>query len=210
MGEAARVRDLILARLAALKAGSARVTGDHVWHPDNEFLKSENPIRPAAVLMPIVERHDGLTVLFTRRSDHLKAHAGQISFPGGRVEAGDLDPIATALRETDEEIGIKQPFIDVAGTMTDYVTGTGFQITPVIGFVKPGFTLQPDPFEVAEVFEVPFDFLMDPKNHKRERIHWRGAMREYYAMPYHDHYIWGATAGMLRLFYELMTEEGPR
>ncbi|MDA5193149.1 CoA pyrophosphatase [Govanella unica] len=200
-------RDLIQARLAALRLTPEDYRGEHELNPDFAPDIAERVVREASVLVPLVERPEGLSVLLTRRSDQLQSHAGQVSFPGGRREDTDADAIATALRETEEEVGITSRYIDVAGRLRDYLTGTGYRITPVVGFVTPGFVLRPDPFEVAEIFEVPFAFLMDPRNHSLERVHWRGAMREYYAMPYNGHYIWGATAGMLRNFYETLRGE---
>ena len=152
---------------------------------------------PASVLVPIVARDLEPTVLLTRRTAHLNDHAGQISFPGGRAEASDVDPVATALRETVEEIGLAARHVDVLGILPDYYTGTGFRVTPVVGIVQPPFDLQPDSFEVAEVFEVPLGFLLDPANRQLHSKEYRGRLRHYYAMPYGDYYIWGATAGML-------------
>ena len=153
---------------------------------------------PAAVLIPLVERADGLWVLLTRRTAHLDHHAGQISFPGGRMEADDADAVATALRETKEEIGLDASRIDILGQLEGYVTITNFAVTPVVGLVHPPFELRPDPFEVDEVFEVPFSFVLDPANHQR---HFRegpdGQKRYFYALPYGPYYIWGATAAML-------------
>lgn len=154
-------------------------------------------LTPAAVLVPLVLRDGGPTVLLTRRTDHLHHHPGQVSFPGGRVEAGDEDPIATALRETQEEISLDRRHLELLGCLPLYRTGTGFEVTPVVALVSPPFELVPDPFEVAEVFEVPLSFLMDARNHQRHRVTVRGEVREYYAMPYGDYFIWGATAGML-------------
>lgn len=162
---------------------------------------AERELRPAAVLVPLVERPEGLTVLLTRRTDHLTHHAGQISFPGGRVEDGDRDAVATALRETEEEIGLEPRFVEVSGYLDTYETVTGFHITPVVGFVDPGFSLRLDAFEVAEAFEVPLAFILDPANHQRHSRTWQGRERHYYAMPYGDYYIWGATAGMLMNLY---------
>jgi 8-oxo-dGTP pyrophosphatase MutT (NUDIX family) len=156
------------------------------------------PLTPAAVLFPIVQRADGYTVLLTQRTAHLKDHPGQISFPGGRVEPEDTSAIHTALRETEEEIGLSRACIEVLGFLPEYRTGTGFQVTPVVALLRPPFDLLPDPFEVAEVFEVPLSFLLDTENHKRHAIHHRGALREYFAMSYGDYFIWGATAGMIR------------
>ena len=158
-------------------------------------------LRPAAVLVPLVDRPDELTVLLTRRTEHLNAHAGQISFPGGRLESQDAGATAAALRETEEETGIDPGFVDVIGRLDDYETVTGYRVTPIVGIVRPDFTLAPDSFEVAEVFEVPFGFLMDPANHQRHNGWRNGRHRHWYAMPYGDHYIWGATAGMLVNLY---------
>nr|MBL8411893.1 CoA pyrophosphatase [Dechloromonas sp.] len=155
-------------------------------------------LTPAAVLFPIVRRDAHHTVLLTQRTAHLRDHAGQISFPGGRVEAEDASPTHTALRETEEEIGLARDRIEILGFLPEYRTGTGFRVTPVVALVMPPFELHPDPFEVAEVFEVPLDFLLDPANHQRHSMHYRGALRNYFAMPYGDYFIWGATAGMIR------------
>lgn len=159
-------------------------------------------LTPAAVLFPIVQREGKHTVLLTQRTAHLRDHAGQISFPGGRVEAEDLSPIHTALRETEEEIGLSRERIQVLGFLPEYRTGTGFRVTPVVALVLPPFDIQPDPFEVAEVFEVPLAFLLDPANHQQHSVHYRGALRQYFAMPYGDYFIWGATAGMIRSLTE--------
>ncbi len=155
-------------------------------------------LTPAAVLFPIIVRDAGHTVMLTQRTAHLRDHAGQISFPGGRVEADDLSPTHTALRETEEEVGLSRERVEILGFLPEYRTGTGFRVTPVVGLVHPPFDLQPDPFEVAEVFEVPLAFLLDPANHQRHEMHYRGALRQYFAMPYGDYFIWGATAGMIR------------
>ena len=166
-------------------------------------------LTPAAVLFPIVERGDQQTVLLTQRTAHLRDHAGQISFPGGRVEAEDGSPIQTALRETEEEIGLLRDRIDVLGYLPEYRTGTGFRVTPVVALVRPPFDLKPDPFEVAEVFEVPLGFLLDPANHKRHSMHYKGALRHFFAMPYGDYFIWGATAGMIRSLTERLGLHAP-
>ena len=154
-------------------------------------------LRPAGVLIPVVDRPDGLTVLFTRRTDHLHAHAGQISFPGGGAEQGDDSIVDTALRETREEIGLDVQHVEVIGTLHEYRTVSGYRVTPVVALVHPPFTLAPDVFEVAEIFEVPLSHLLDPRNHRRERLIRDGRAREYYSVPYRHYYIWGATAGML-------------
>jgi 8-oxo-dGTP pyrophosphatase MutT (NUDIX family) len=162
----------------------------------------ESPLIPAAVLFPIVLREAGQTVLLTQRTAHLRDHAGQISFPGGRVEVEDTSPTHTALRETEEEIGLSHEHIEILGFLPEYRTGTGFCVTPVVALVRPPFELQPDSFEVAEIFEVPLAFLLDPANHQRHSMHYRGALRNYFAMPYGDYFIWGATAGMIRSLSE--------
>jgi 8-oxo-dGTP pyrophosphatase MutT (NUDIX family) len=173
---------------------------------DFHFEDGLNPdpardLRPAAVLIPIFERDHDLTILLTRRADHLDSHSGQVAFPGGKMHDEDATPLATALRETHEEVGIAADAVDLVGELETYETGTGFIIRPFVGFVDPGVRLALDPGEVAEAFEVPFAFLMDPANHTRERMFWRGKMREYYEMPYNGQRIWGATAAMLVNFY---------
>ena len=160
------------------------------------------PLSPAAVLVPLVEHEDGVTVLLTRRADTLRSHTGQIALPGGRCDPGE-QPWETALREAQEEIGLEPGFVTLAGMSTAYQTGSGFDITPVVGFVRPGFTLEPNPAEVADIFEAPFAFLMNPDNHEQRSITAPdGALRHFYAMPYQERLIWGATAGMLRALYE--------
>lgn len=169
------------------------VAGEFVQEDGGEGLA----LTPAAVLFPIVLR-DSPTVLLTRRTAHLRDHAGQISFPGGRVEADDPSPMHTALRETREETGLAGEHVEIIGFLPEYRTGTGFRVTPVVGLVRPPFALDPDPFEVAEIFEVPLDFLLDPANHRPHSLLYRGALRHFFAMPYGEYFIWGATAGMIR------------
>jgi 8-oxo-dGTP pyrophosphatase MutT (NUDIX family) len=163
---------------------------------------------PAAVLVALVEHEAGLNVLLTRRADALRKHSGQIAFPGGRREPGET-PWAAALREAEEEIGLDPGLVSLAGLSSPYRTGTGFEVTPVVGFVKPGFALAPNPDEVADIFETPFLFLMNPDNHER-RVWERadGARRQFYAMTHDDRTIWGATAGMLRALYERLYGSG--
>ena len=177
---------------------------------DGNFVQEEGgedlPLTPAAILFPIVLRDDGQTVLLTQRTAHLRDHAGQIAFPGGRVEAGDASPLHTALRETEEEIGLPRTQIDILGYLPEYRTGTGFRVTPVVALVRPPFELVLDPFEVAEAFEVPLSFLLDPANHQRHSLHYRGALRHFIAMPYGDYFIWGATAGMIRALTERLAQ----
>lgn len=178
--------------------------------PD-EFASRYQTVNPqaieAAVLVPLVMRETGFTVLLTQRTAHLYDHAGQVSFPGGRVEQSDQSPIATALRETHEETGLAPEHIDVLGSLPRYYTGTGFAITPVTGVVRPTFTLAPDEFEVAEVFEVPLAFFTDPSNY---RLHLAklpdGSQRQYYSVPWEQYFIWGATAAMLRGMYQVLAE----
>ena len=154
------------------------------------------------VLVPLVWHDSGPTVLLTRRTESLSTHAGQVSFPGGRVDDTDESPLAAALRETHEETGITPNFVRVVGYMDGYETGTGFAILPVVGVVKPGFTLMPNPAEVHDIFEVPLSFLLDPKNRERQSREWQGKRREFYAFNYGSHYIWGATAAILVNFAE--------
>mgnify|MGYP003455395658 FL=1 len=185
-----------------------RVAAPPEWKPEtaDESLAARSDMTAASVLVPLVRRPDGLHLLLTRRTDHLTSHAGQISFPGGRAEAEDSDAIDTALRETEEEIGLARSRVDVIGLLPDYVTSSGYQVTPVVGLVHPPFDLKPDPNEVADVFEVPLAFLMDGMNHQRLSVELpEGAgRRHFYAMPYGRHFIWGATAGMLRNLFHLL------
>lgn len=175
-------------------------------HDLNGGRRHSLSLTPAAVLVPLVERPCGLQVLLTQRTDHLHDHAGQISFPGGRAEGGDESLVATALRETREEIGLAEDYIEVVGYLDDYETVTGFRVTPVVSFVAEGFTLALDTFEVAEAFEVPLAYILDPANHQT-RSHTRGATeRRYYVIEYENRYIWGATAGMLMNLYRRVLE----
>jgi 8-oxo-dGTP pyrophosphatase MutT (NUDIX family) len=166
-----------------------------------EILAREQPIRPAAVLIPVIDRPQP-TVLLTQRSTHLNEHAGQISFPGGKIDATDASPLDTALREAEEEIGLAREFVDPIGYLDLYGTSFGFRILPTVARVRPGFKLRISPSEVDDAFEVPLAFLMDPANHQLHSKQFRGVERFYYAMPYGEHYIWGATAGILRVLYE--------
>lgn len=183
-------------------AGLPAPVGDHDL---NALPRSDAPLTPAAVLVPLVARSHGLQVLLTQRTDHLHDHAGQVSFPGGRREHSDADPVETALRETREEIGLVEDFIEVVGLLDDYETGTGFRVTPVVSFVSEGFTLALDRFEVAEAFEVPLDYLFDPANHQTRSRDVNGRRRTYYVFEYRDRMIWGATAGMLMNLYRRVT-----
>ena len=162
------------------------------------------PLMDAAVLLPIILRDEGPTLLFTQRTAHLNAHAGQISFPGGRMETHDASPVDAALRETEEEVGLARRHIDVIGTLPEYHTGTGFRVTPVVGIVHPPFDMQADPYEVAEIFEVPLAFLMNGMHHQRRTAEFVTGNRTFYVMPYERFFIWGATAGMLRNFFHFL------
>ena len=162
-----------------------------------EIEEMTKDLRLAAVLVPLVEHADEPSILLTRRADHLEKHSGQVAFPGGKVEDNDATPIAAALRETEEEIGLDPSHIEVAGVLDTYQTGTGFLILPVVGFVKPGFTLTPDKNEVADVFEVPAHIVLSSQNWKTDSGEWKGRMWNFYSMDYQGYNIWGATAGML-------------
>ena len=166
-----------------------------------EILAHQQPIRPAAVLIPIVD-HAEPTVLLTQRSPNLADHAGQIAFPGGKIEVNDATPRDTALREAEEEIGLNRRFVEPLGYLGVYGTSFGFRILPTVALVKPGFSLQINHSEVDDTFEVPLSFLMNPQNHQIHSKEFRGMERSYYAMPFAERYIWGATAGILRVLYE--------
>jgi 8-oxo-dGTP pyrophosphatase MutT (NUDIX family) len=166
-----------------------------------EIIAREQPIRPAAVLIPVVE-HPEPTVLLTQRSVHLSSHAGQIAFPGGKIDATDASPLEAALREAEEEVGLDRSFVDPIGYLDVYGTSFGFRILPTLARVKPGFQLTINHGEVDDAFEVPLAFLMNPANHQLHAKEFRGMERTYYAMPFAERYIWGATAGILRLLYE--------
>lgn len=162
---------------------------------------------PAAVLVPVVNQPGGPTLMFTQRTAHLHDHAGQISFPGGRVDVGDVDRVATALREAEEETGLPGSQVQIIGRLPEYDIPTGFRVTPVVGWVEPPFTLKLDPFEVAEIFEVPLEFFLDPANHRRHTDVRDGRTRHYYSMPYGERNIWGATAGMLYSLYQILAAD---
>lgn len=185
-----RVLDPVEAPLPAVRRGDGDLNG--MPSPTGRVLK------PAAVLAPLILRETGISVVLTRRADHLSAHAGQIAFPGGRRQ-GEAEALhETALRESEEEIGLPASRVRLIGRFDPYETVTGFEITPFVGLVEPGVDFRPDPSEVAEVFETPFDFLMNPANHVLEERMFAGQVRRYYAMPHEGRYIWGATAGLLK------------
>ena len=203
--------DLRVAASRVLYTGpSVRVFDNRQLAPRSDYdlnpeLKAEldgaQP-RPAAVLVPIIARPGGLTVLLTQRPETMPTHAGQIAFPGGKMDRTDATPVDTALREAEEEIGLHRRHVEVLGFLDSYQTGTSFRIVPVVSIIDPSFTLTVDRREVVDAFEVPFAFLMDGANHRRDQRQYNGVVRHFYAMPYGDRYIWGATAGMLRNLYE--------
>jgi 8-oxo-dGTP pyrophosphatase MutT (NUDIX family) len=189
-----------------------RFTNPPLWTPEmlgDGSLFEGRTIREAAVLMPLVQRAEGLTVLLTQRTAHLHDHAGQISFPGGRRDPGDKDLVQTALRETAEEVGLAANYIKILGALGQYQTVTAYRVTPFVALVDPGFALKLDAFEVADTFEVPLAFFMDPRNHQRRIIQTPLGERSFFAMPYDDagkeRFVWGATAAMLRNFYRFLT-----
>ncbi|MDO8251277.1 MAG: CoA pyrophosphatase [Rhodoferax sp.] len=191
-----------------------RFASPPVWVPELLAEKKFMDRAPmhASVLLPIVMR-ERPTILLTERTMHLSTHSGQIAFPGGKADEDDADAAATALREAQEEVGLDPAFVQVLGVMPHYVTGSAFIITPVVALVQPGFTLTPNAYEVADVFEVPLEFLMNPAHHQRHVFEWEGVRREWFSMPYQEdtqahmpqRFIWGATAGMLRNFYRLLS-----
>lgn len=184
------------------------------WQPEfngDGLRLRAGPPRDAAVLMPIIVRSSGNTVLLTQRNAHLSQHPGQIAFPGGRRDPEDPSAVSTALRETEEEVGLSRHHIEVIGELPDYLTGTGYRVRPVVGLIEPGFELRPEPDEVASVFEVPLAFLMNPSHHQKRIWHNDGTDRTFYAMPYQspagggEYFIWGATAAMLRNLYRFLS-----
>lgn len=198
-------RALALLRLHGAPPPIASRSDDDL-NPGARMIPEGEEPRPAAVLVPLVPREAGLHVLLTQRQPHLRSHAGQVAFPGGRIDAADLNPVAAALRETEEETGILPGFVDPLGFLDTYLTSTNFRVMPVVGILRPGFKVTPQAAEVADVFEVPLAFLMNPASHERHSRDWQGRQRHYFAMPWQGRYIWGATAGMIRNLYSLMYE----
>jgi 8-oxo-dGTP pyrophosphatase MutT (NUDIX family) len=188
------------------EAAAARwaTRGDRAVTPD--MTRPSTALRPAAVLVPLIDHPHGMSILLTQRTAHLSAHAGQISFPGGRIEADDVDAVAAALRETEEEVGLPRDHITVIGRLDTYITGTGFEITPIVGIVAPPFPLAIDPYEVAEAFEVPLDYIRDRRNHQRVERESAGRRRVFFVLPYQGRNIWGATAGMLVNLAEVLAD----
>ena len=191
----------IVSRLAASPPIEELLTADDI---ERQALISKSGGKPAAVLLLVVNHPTDPTVVFTQRTAHLADHAGQISFPGGRVEESDESPEHTALREAEEEVGITRDRVEILGRLPEYYTGTGYRVTPIVGWAEPPLIYRPDPDEVADVFEVPLAFLLDTGNHRHESAFFKGRMRKYWAMPYGERFIWGATAGMLVTFHRIL------
>lgn len=195
-------REEIVRRLATQPPLEELLTADDL---EKQQANAMVGLRPAAVLLLIVDRADAPTVVFTQRTAHLADHAGQIAFPGGRHHDEDRSPEDTALREAREEIGLDASRVEILGRLPQYRTSTGFAVTPIVGWTRPPLAYTPDPEEVADVFEVPLEFLLDVRNHRYESAFYKGRMRHYWAMPYGERFIWGATAGMLVTFQRLVT-----
>ncbi|KZL18026.1 putative Nudix hydrolase NudL [Pseudovibrio axinellae] len=188
--------------LDRLSSSAHEPAGDHILNPDiADYGEKLDQVREAAVLIGIVDRGEDTSILLTRRTEHLRSHAGQIAFPGGKVDEEDEGPVGAALREAEEEVGLTAGQVEVVGDLGDYYTGSGYRIVPVLATVKPPLILSPNPAEVDEVFEVPLSFLMNPENHHKKSGEFRGKTRYYYAMPFEQRYIWGVTAGILRVLY---------
>lgn len=197
-------RDYVAARLAAVPPADALGQSDGHRLPGRE-----GALRQAAVLVPLIDRAEGVHVLLTERSANLPDHPGQISFPGGRVEPGDVDAADAALREAFEETGLPRARVTLLGRLPQYATVTGYDITPVVGWVEPPFELHRDPLEVADIFEVPLAFLLEPGNQQRHFRMMGVTRRDYWAIPYSQRYIWGATAAMLMMFYRVLRADAP-
>lgn len=187
-----------------------RFASAHDWTPEllaEPRFSQRIPVH-ASVLIPLVMRDSGLTVLLTERTTHLSSHSGQVAFPGGKADPEDADAVDTALREAEEEIGLQRRYVQVLGSLPIYTTGSAFLVTPVVALVRADHSVTANPHEVADVFEVPLAFLMDPANHRRHAVDWAGSRREWLSMPYTDanseRFIWGATAGMLRNLYRFL------
>ena len=195
--------------ISRLPVRDGREFGDHSFNPGLEDFFKTIKRQPAAVLVPVIAHEREATILLTERTHDLPSHPGQIAFPGGKVDAGDDSVEAAALREAEEEIGLLRSHVEVVGRGPDYLTGSGFHIAPVLGLVAPGAELTLNPGEVADAFEVPLSFLMNPANHRRGSRIWQGVERTFFEMPYQDRYIWGVTAGILRVLYEQLYGDGP-
>jgi 8-oxo-dGTP pyrophosphatase MutT (NUDIX family) len=180
--------------------------GDFLHNPEFKDWVFEKAVKHAAVLIPIVKRKDELTVILTKRTENLNSHSGQIAFAGGKIDKADASPVAAALREANEEIGLESKYVEVLGSMPEYFTGSGYRITPVIALIEDGAQLTANPAEVDYIFEVPLAFLMDTDNHVMASRMFKGNRRYYLEMPFGEHYIWGVTAGMIKVFQERLSE----
>lgn len=202
---------MVNAQSLSAQALAQRFANPPAWSPEvsSESRFVNRPPVPAAVLIPLVMR-DRLTVLLTERTTHLSSHSGQVAFPGGKADAQDTDATATALREAHEEVGLERHFVQILGVLPTYTTGSAFLVTPVVALVREGFDITPNPHEVADVFEVPLEFLMNPANHQHHAVDWEGKRREWLSMPYRDaekeRFIWGATAAMVRNLYRFLLD----
>lgn len=199
---AADFRHRALNQIGAPHEHAWREHGDHALNPETLLEVEGLKLKDAAVLVPVVDDPDGAKVILTQRTATLRKHSGQIAFPGGGIDEGDLSPEIAALREAREEIGLDPAFVETVGRLPQYLSATGFRIIPVLSVVKRGFVITPNPDEVDAVFEVPLSFLMDPHNHQRDSRMWQGIVRHFYVMPYGERHIWGITAGIIRTVYE--------
>ena len=205
LGQPPLLEDITAGRLAERIANAGRYLTTHehdVWH--QQTIARGQKVKHAAVLIPLVDRSEGIHVLFTQRTVYLKDHTGQISFPGGGVEPQDRRRQDTALRETEEEIGLSRSSITVLGELPEFEMQSGFRIAPVVGWIRPPYSTRLDPLEVEDIFEVPFEHFLRPERYQRRRYVIDGVERKYLAIPYEGRYIWGATAGMLYMFYQLL------
>lgn len=199
---AADFRHRALNQIGAPIEHAWRDHGDHILNPQSLLEVEGLKLKDAAVLVPVVDDPDGAKVILTQRTATLRKHSGQIAFPGGGIDEGDLSPEVAALREAREEIGLDPSFVETVGRLPQYLSGTGFRIVPVLSVVRRGFVITPNPDEVDAVFEVPLSFLMNPDNHQRDSRTWQGIVRHFYVMPYGERHIWGITAGIIRTLYE--------
>ncbi len=199
---AADFRHRALNQIGAPIEHAWRDHGDHILNPATLLEVEGLKLKDAAVLVPVVDDPDGAKVILTQRTAKLRKHSGQVAFPGGGIDEGDLSPEVAALREAEEEIGLDPSFVETVGRLPQYLSGTGFRIVPVLSVVRRGFVIKPNPDEVDAVFEVPLSFLMNPDNHQRDSRTWQGIIRHFYVMPYGERHIWGITAGIIRTLYE--------